>query len=434
MNEAMRTALAGATWYNTGCRNLDFAALHGKAVAVLSFSFDPAGLVSWRALSVLAAKLGTGFVCLGVHRAPASGTLEREALRKSLRRFEVLWPVADGAAGAMEPGETGVILFGPDGSEVWRGPVVETGAVAAHVAEWRARGALDVRPFDISPEEELRHDDVLHFPEGVEALERRLFLADTGADRVIGAYVAGDDPIAQVEWVAGGLRGMADGPLDQARFDGPRGLCAAPDGGALYVADAINNAVRVIDLQRYEVRTLHAGLTLPWDVCLCGGAAYAALPLKGEVWRVDVETAGAVPLLGCRAPLALVATGTRVWVLETGGGVVWLDAVSGAQGRLELSRALPGAAGLTLLSDGSLCVADHWANALHRVDTASGEVGPLAGKGRGHVDGPRPRFFGPLAVARLSRTLLVADCFNHTLRAVAEDGSGAGSVTLFAAS
>ncbi len=434
MHESLRTALAGAAWYNTGGREFDFAALGGRATAIMAFSFDPAGLLAWRTLAGLAARLGTGFICLGVHVAPASLPLEREALRKSLRRYEIFWPVAGGidAPADLRPGE--LVLLGPGGAEAWRGPLSDCGAVASLVSKWQARGELDLKPFELSPEEELRHDDVLHFPEGIDALDRRLYLADTGADRVIGAYVGGDDPIAQVEWVAGGMRGLADGPLDEARFDGPRGLCAALDGGALYVADSMNNAIRAIDLENYTVRTLCAGLRLPWDVCVCGGAVYAALPLQDEICRVDLETCGSAPLMRARAPLALTASGTRVWVLESGGGLVWCDVVSGAEGRLALNRELPGAAGLTQLADGALCIADQIDNTMFRVDPASGEVAPFSGKGRGHVDGPRPRFFAPMGLARMSRTLLVADCFNHALRAVAEDGRGAGSVTLFAAS
>ena len=446
MHEAMQLALQGAAWFNTGGRELDFAALRGRAVAVLVFGFDPAGLAAWRALSGLAARLGPGLVCLGVHSATgaASGAvpMEREALRKSLWRFGVSWPVADGVAkdAATEAGlaAPGLILLGPDGAEAWRGQAAQGGALAARVSEWQALGRLRTEPFAFSPEEELRHDAVLHFPEGVAVLERRVFLSDTGADRVVGAYFADDEPIAQVEWVAGGARGFADGPLDRARFDGPRGLCVRPDGSAAYVADSMNNAVRVIDLQGYEVRTLCAGLTMPWDVCCCGGVVYAALPLGNEVVRVDPETCGVAPLLRAYAPLALASAGTRLWVLETGGGLVWCDVLTGAEGRLAVARALPGASGLTVLPDGALCVADQAGNTLWRIDPATGEALALAGKGRGHVDGPRPRFFGPLGMALLSRTLLVADCFNHALRAVSvgdrDGGGGAGSVTLFAAS
>jgi len=431
MHETLRAGLAGAAWYNTGGREFDVAALRGRAVAVLAFSFDPAGLTAWRALSDLAARLGPGFVCLGAHLPGKAGPLERESLRKSLRRFAIPWPVADGTAWPRTPGLT---LFGPDGAEAWRGAPADIGAMASLAERWPGRGPSAAGPFVLSPEEELRHDDVLHFPEGVEALGRRVFLADTGADRVIGAYFADEEPVAQVEWVAGAGRGLADGPLDRARFDGPRGLAASPDGESLYVADSLNSAVRVIDLRRYEVRTLCAGLGPVWDVCLCGDALYAALPLAGEVRRVDLRDGASAPLLAASCPVALAASGTRLWVLRDDGELVWRDVASGAEGRLAPSPALSGGAGLAVLEDGAPCAADPAGNALWRIDPATGAARIVAGKGRGHVDGPRPRFFGPHGVARLSRTLLVADSCNHALRAVSAASGSAGSVTLFAAS
>jgi hypothetical protein len=56
-----------------------------------------------------------------------------------------------------------------------------------------------------------------------------------------------------------GGQGHADGPLAEARFDEPGGLCAGP-GRSLIVADTNNHAVRVVDLEAGRVRTLPIAL------------------------------------------------------------------------------------------------------------------------------------------------------------------------------
>jgi RHS repeat-associated protein len=69
-----------------------------------------------------------------------------------------------------------------------------------------------------------------------------VFVADTGNDRI--RSVA---PNGAVTTVAGGMHsGFANGPAPQALFNGPQGIMFSP-GGALYVADTGNNAVRKIE-------------------------------------------------------------------------------------------------------------------------------------------------------------------------------------------
>jgi hypothetical protein len=57
-----------------------------------------------------------------------------------------------------------------------------------------------------------------------------------------------------VETLAGGDAGHEDGDLASARFWEPSGLSLA--GRRLYVADANNHAIRVVDLEAGRVQTL----------------------------------------------------------------------------------------------------------------------------------------------------------------------------------
>ena len=65
----------------------------------------------------------------------------------------------------------------------------------------------------------------------------------------------------QVRTLTGGL-GMVDGPLSDARFNEPGGLCTGP-GRSLIVADTNNHRIRLLDLDQQEVRTIPIDLEGP---------------------------------------------------------------------------------------------------------------------------------------------------------------------------
>lgn len=53
-----------------------------------------------------------------------------------------------------------------------------------------------------------------------------------------------------------GPEGLRDGPAAEAHLAQPSGLALSPDGGTLWFADAETSAIRALDLDRGEVRTL----------------------------------------------------------------------------------------------------------------------------------------------------------------------------------
>src|SRR5687767_13042400 len=81
-----------------------------------------------------------------------------------------------------------------------------------------------------------------HTPSGI-ALDANgnLYVADTGNNRIRKVT-----PEGQVSTVAGGgTAGNADGPGEQARFNGPMGVAVDPNGN-IFVADAYNDSLRRI--------------------------------------------------------------------------------------------------------------------------------------------------------------------------------------------
>lgn len=86
-------------------------------------------------------------------------------------------------------------------------------------------------------------------PIGIAFGDGKIYVADTYNDRIRVIDDAG-----RVSTLAGSARGFADGTGSQAMFDTPCGL--AFDAGKLYVADAGNRRIRVIDVAGGTVSTL----------------------------------------------------------------------------------------------------------------------------------------------------------------------------------
>jgi sugar lactone lactonase YvrE len=131
----------------------------------------------------------------------------------------------------------------------------------------------------------------------------RLAIADSGHNRILIGRRSADDSTLHVEHVVGGERGFSDGGRAEARFDYPQGLVF--HGDRLFVADAGNHAIRSIELQRGEVRTvagtgsqlrtsadLGAGaLSSPWDLTVSGDRLFVAMAGSHQLWSLGTNGA-----------------------------------------------------------------------------------------------------------------------------------------------
>ncbi|MFT3914169.1 MAG: hypothetical protein QM704_08620 [Anaeromyxobacteraceae bacterium] len=233
-------------------------------------------------------------------------------------------------------------------------------------------------------------------------------VADTGNHRIVRIRDLGGR--FEVERVAGGdgWNGFADGPADDARFFGPSGLARA--GGALFVADRENHAVRRLDA---------AGL-----VTTVAGKGYEPGLADGPAGTSRLNL-----------PSDLAVVGDGLLVLDAGNrrlrrlaldGLVLSSAAGANDGGFADGAAdaalLMGNAGLSALAGGAGLAFADGGNARIRL-LREGMVETLAGDGTpGARDGAAAgaRFALPTGVATLSASeWLVVDNGASTLRRIA---------------
>ena len=83
-----------------------------------------------------------------------------------------------------------------------------------------------------------------------DAAGKRLFIADTGHNRIIQTDLDGENPVT----IGSGEEGFDDGDFKKASFNRPQGMFLSED--TLFVADTENHAIRAIDLKAGNVTTI----------------------------------------------------------------------------------------------------------------------------------------------------------------------------------
>jgi DNA-binding beta-propeller fold protein YncE len=233
-----------------------------------------------------------------------------------------------------------------------------------------------------------------------------LVVADTGSHTIKKVVKDGT-----VELVAGveNVIGSADGPAASATFNGPIGIAVSEKDGSIYVADAYNDRIRLI--QNGQVSTF-AGSSRgfadgPWSM------AKFDTPLGLALWHDKLLVAD--------------SGNGRIRVIEPTGDV-WTLAGSGVGGLrdgplLQASFVTPTA---IATDEGRIFVADE--NAIRVIGRRPFPfVETISDDERGYSDGPsrRSRFNRPSGIAiGTAGELLIADSDNHAVRVLSDGGSG----------
>jgi DNA-binding beta-propeller fold protein YncE len=360
-------------------------------------------------------------VVIAVHAAKFTAEMVSENLRAAVQRLEVHHPVInDGEHQVWEEYAVRawptLMLVDPRGrvfakheGEFPLEPMRV--ALAGIIAQYDAEGILDRRPLTLDPLP--AGGGTLRFPGKVlaDAASERLFIADSGHNRILVADL--DGCVTTV--VGDGEPGFVDGLGEQARLDHPQGLAFDAVSETLFVADEPNHAIRAIDLASGQVTTV-AGT---------GEQGYDRLS-RGPGQEVSLSSPWDLALIDQRLWITMAGT-HQLWALDLATGHVGVAAGTGAEsihdGPLqEATFAQP--SGLSV-RDGVLYVADSESSAVRSVDPATDQVRRLVGRGLfdfGDIDGVagQARLQHPLGVAATledrATLIFVADTYNDKLK------------------
>jgi len=411
-------------WLNVS-QPLSIRALRGKIVLLDFWTYCCINCMHVLSeLQRLERKYKDDLVVIGVHSAKFTTEKETANIRQAVLRYGIEHPVVnDREMGVFQEYAVrawpSLILIDPNG-KVYGTHSGEgiydlfDGVIAQMIERFDAEGTLDRRPLhELLLEREREPQGLLSFPGKVlaDAESDRLFIADSGHQRIIVASLSGGDAL---DVIGSGEAGFADGAFAEARFQNPQGM--ALEGDLLYIADTDNHAIRRADLRSRIVVTLAGDgvqdlefnnlpgrargrrLNSPWDLTLAHGVLFVAMAGSHQIWGLDLE-----------------------------GGFIAGHAGSGDENHLDgplLGAALAQPSGLT--HDGSsLFVADSEVSSVRAVDLdpRGGHVKTLVGEGLfdfGDVDGVGSdvRLQHPLDVEYVEGTLFVADTYNHKIKTI----------------
>ena len=213
-----------------------------------------------------------------------------------------------------------VILVSPDGQYIGQhsgeftfeqfSPIIETA-----IELYSNAGLLDRTPLHFPLDPEPPSESPLRFPGKVLAdpAGNRLFIADTGHNRVLVGTPSEDGSAVEVTRVIGsGEAGFEDGPFEEAKLNHPEGMALAE--GILYIADKESHSIRAADLEAGTLTTIagtgeqgytrtggmgkETALSSPWDVLESDSYLYIAMAGTHQIWRLYLLTGEVQPFVG----------------------------------------------------------------------------------------------------------------------------------------
>jgi thiol-disulfide isomerase/thioredoxin len=420
----------GLHWLNTP-DPITLGALRGKVVLLDFWTFCCINCMHVLPdLAYLETKYPDTLTVIGVHSAKFTNEGLTEQIEKAIARYGIRHPVVN---------DRDFLVWNQYGAHAWptfalidpEGNLVGMAsgegkreildqAVDTLVRHHRAKGTLRVVP---TPEPVHKESpSVLRFPGKLDATPGgRLIVSDSGHHRLLLLEWDPKPPAKAarlVEIVGSGNPGLEDGSFSTARFRDPQGLRFDPDDPVLaYVADTGNHAIRLVDFRSRTVRTvsgtgnqgwaffdrknaLSADLSSPWDLIFLEGTLYIAMAGPHQIVGMDLGESILFPVAGTGREDILDGSGDRASLAQPSG----------------------------LASDGSsLYFADSETSSIRRLvpggTSASSRVETLVGHGLfefGNRDGTfdEARLQHPLGVLWDDGILLVADTYNHRIRAL----------------
>jgi thiol-disulfide isomerase/thioredoxin len=477
-NQATGASLRGGVgWINSG--PISLSELRGKIVLLDFWTFCCINCHHVLPdLARLEEKYKNELVVIGVHTAKFDAERDTENIRRKVAEYRIKHPVVNDANQAIwrrfgvSSWPTLVLIdaagriFGGVSGEGHYADLDR--AIGELVEQAKARGELNSAPLKFSAEMERPVNGPLLYPGKVLADDKgkRLFIADTGHNRIVQTDMQGAHPAA----IGSGDEGFDDGSFEKARFNRPQGMCI--DGDILYVADTENHAIRAVDLTGHAVSTIagvgtqaarmqaipfsgpakETALSSPWDLVELPGerALYIAMAGPHQIWRLDLDTGNIGVFAGSgyeniqdgppdsarfAQPSGLATDGENLFVADS--EVSGIRAITGIRAGQPLVRTIVGR-GLFVFGDhdgsgssvrlqhclgvaygnGHLYIADTYNNRIKVCMPRTQSIKALVGTHKpGDSDKPA-EFYQPGGLSVAGSNLYVADTNNHKIRVV----------------
>ena len=306
----------GVDWINSG--PISLSELHGKIVLLDFWTYC---CINCHHILPILAKLEEKYkdelVVIGVHSGKFDAERDTENIRRKVARVsnqasrhQRCQHDASGRTSGVNSWPT-LVLIDANGREIDRASGEPNAdaldrVIGQLVETHKAKDELNLTPLKFAPEMERPTTGPLLYPGKVlaDAAGKRLFIADTGHNRIVQTDLDGANPVT----IGSGEEGFEDGEFKKATFNRPQGMFL--NGETLFVADTENHAIRAVDLRAGNVSTI-AGIGSqaprvfavgivrarqdnptfsPWDVVQIPGdkALYIAMAGPHQIWKLDI--------------------------------------------------------------------------------------------------------------------------------------------------
>ena len=262
----------------------------------------------------------------------------------------------------------------------------------------------------------------LSFPGRIITANERLYVSDSGHNRILVLSLRGD----VLRQYGGEVAGFIDGNGSNAAFHNPQGMTL--DGDFLYIADERNHAIRRIHIVTGDVDTI-------------AGTGKVGIPLldRYEV-PVDVSLNSPSDVVFKDGKLYIAMSGLhQIWCLSLVANTLKLFSGSGKEGLLDgpaSTAAFAQPSGLALLFN-RLYSIDAGASAVREVDVETGAVRTIVGEGLfdyGDDDGTgktaRLQFPLDIHADPEHRMLWIADTYNNKIKRIGVNSEFVSSVVV----
>ena len=346
-------------------------------------------------------------VIIGIHSAKFYNEQIKENIEQAIERYEIKHPVVvDKDMKIWQSYQVNawptIVIIDPKGNIVFKqSGEVQQEYIADVIDVLLDRYKPASKPLHFN---KVRKRRGLAFPGKISFSNDEFALSDSNNNRILIISLDGE-----VKEIIGGKKGFKDGSFSEARFYRPQGVLWVND--KIYVADTENHAIRVIDLNDNEVRTL-AGtgeeafhfinttpksmpLNSPWDLAYHNNFIYIAMAGLHQIWRYN---------------LALDT-------MEVFAGNGYEGLLDGNLHEAEFAQP----SGLSI-NENKLYVADSETSSIRMIDLKKGYVKTIVGKDLfvfGYRDGTLSEGLlqHPIGLD-VKDKIYVADTYNHAIRVI----------------